>query len=66
MFPQQLISYHSDINWPHHSPEFSAADFYHVGLPKDKVYETSPVSITDLKQCIGEYIEAIPISCCSV
>jgi hypothetical protein len=59
MFPQKFISRCRDNHWPHHSLEFSAADFIMWGCLKDRVYETSPANIPDLKQCIQECIEAI-------
>jgi hypothetical protein len=60
MFPGSLISCFGDINWPAHSPDLLAPDYFLWGYVKSKVYETRPANIDDLKQRIQECLQGIP------
>jgi hypothetical protein len=50
MFPGRLISRFGDINWPAHSPDLSAPDYFLWGYIKSKVHKTRPANSDDLKQ----------------
>ena len=49
-----------DITWPARSPDSAVQDYFLWGYVKNKVYDTRPASIADLKQRILECIQGIP------
>jgi hypothetical protein len=62
MFPQHVISRFGDVEWPPHSPDLSACDFFLWGYLKEKVYAHRPHTIQELKDCIREEIQGIPVN----
>jgi len=41
MFPGRLISLRGDVGWPTRSPDLSPCDFFLLGIPKRKGFQTS-------------------------
>jgi hypothetical protein len=62
MFPQHVISRFGDVEWPPRSPDLSACDFLLWGYLKEKVYAHRPHTIQELKDCIREEIQGIPVN----
>lgn len=61
-FPNKLISRFGDIPWPPRSPDLTPMDFFLWGYLKSKVYETSPATISALKENIAREVHDIPAS----
>ncbi|KAJ4441201.1 hypothetical protein ANN_11052 [Periplaneta americana] len=59
MFPEHLVSRFGNVNWPTHSPDLSAYDYFLWGFLKSRVYANRPTTIQDLKNNIHAEIEAI-------
>ena len=49
MFPERLVFDFGDVNWPAHSPDLSACDYFLWGLLRLKVYTNRPTTIENLK-----------------
>jgi hypothetical protein len=62
MFPQHVIFRFGDVEWPPRSPDLSACDFFLWGYLKEKVYAHRPHTIQELKDCIREEIQGIPVN----
>jgi hypothetical protein len=62
MFPQHVTSHFGDVEWPPRSPDLSACDFFLWGYLKEKVYAHCPHTIQELKDCIQEEIQRIPVN----
>jgi hypothetical protein len=62
MFLQHVISSFGDIEWPARSPDLSACEFFLWGYLKEKVYAHRPHTIRELKDCIREEIQGIPVN----
>lgn len=58
-FPSKLISRFGDIPWPPRSPDLTPMDFFLWGYLKSKVYETSPATISELKENIVREVNGI-------
>ena len=56
MFQNRKISRHSDFEWPPHSSDLTAPDFWLWGYLKDKVYVNKPRTIQELKANIQQKI----------
>lgn len=48
------------LAWPPYSPDISPLDFFLWGYVKDKVYQTNPKSLSELKNSIIQIIENVP------
>jgi hypothetical protein len=59
-FPEQWIGRRGRIEWPARSPDLSPLDYFFWGYLKDKVYQTKPNDINDLKQRILHEAAEIP------
>jgi hypothetical protein len=62
MFPQHVISRFGDVEWSPRSPDLSACDFFLWGYLMKKVYAHRPHTIQQLKDCIREEIQEIPVN----
>ena len=51
--------------WAPHSPDMSPPDYYLWGYAKDRVYETNPRTLLELKREVTRVIQAIPQEQCS-
>lgn len=60
IFPARLLSKNGDIEWPPHSPDLTAPDFFLWGYLKNKVYINRPQTLEDLKANIREEFGQIP------
>ena len=58
-FQNRLISRRREPEWAPHSPDLNPPDFYLWGLLKDRVYESKPQTIPELKVAITQMIESI-------
>jgi len=62
MFPQCVSSRFGYVEWPPCLPDLSACDFFLWGYLKEKVYDHRPHTIHELKDCIREEIQGIPVN----
>lgn len=62
LFPNKLIIRLTDISWPPRSPDLTPMDFFPWGYLKSKVYETTPPTISALKENIVREVNSIPTS----
>jgi hypothetical protein len=62
LFLQHVISRFRDDEWPPRSPDLSACDFFLWGYLKEKVYAHGSHTIQELKDCIQEEIQGIPVN----
>ena len=60
MCPGPLISLRGGVGWPAWSPDLSPCDFFLWGYLKEKVFKNRSRSLEDLKERIGQEIDAIP------
>jgi hypothetical protein len=51
-FGNNIISLHSEFEWPPRSPDLSPADFWLWGYLKSRVYLKAPTTLEDLKEAI--------------
>ncbi|CAH1099404.1 unnamed protein product [Psylliodes chrysocephalus] len=58
-FPNRLISKYDNFDWPAHSPDLTAPDFFLWGYLKGKVYADKPATLQQLKVNIPREIAAI-------
>lgn len=58
-FPGRWIGRRGEIEWPPRSPDLTPLDFFYWGYLKDRVYQTKPDSIDDLRGRILETSNAI-------
>jgi enoyl-CoA hydratase/carnithine racemase len=61
MLPQHVISRFGDVEWAPRSPNLSACDLLLWGYLKE-VYAHRPHTIQELKDCIREEIQGIPVN----
>jgi hypothetical protein len=61
MFPQHVICRFGDVEWPPRPPDLSACDFFMWGYLKE-VCANRPHTIQELKDCIREEIQGIPVN----
>lgn len=59
LFPGRLISRFGDIPWPPRSPDLTAPDFFLWGYLKEKVFESRPANLEELRNRIREEINLI-------
>ena len=48
------------LAWPPYSPDLSPLDFFLWGYVKDKVYQSNPTTLGDLKEAISTIIDSVP------
>ena len=51
-FQQRVIALHLPVEWPPRSPDLTPCDYFLWGYLKDKVYQTPPQDIYDLRERI--------------
>ena len=59
-FPQRVIAFGHDQEWPPRSPDLTCCDFFLWGYVKSKVYLTPPASLAELRERIIAAMEEIP------
>jgi transposase len=57
VFPGRMVSLHEAVPWPPHSPDLSPCDFFFVGVPQGRGFQTS--SSDQLKEANEEEIDGI-------
>jgi hypothetical protein len=62
MFLQHIMSGFGEDEWPPHLPDLSTCSYFLWGCLKEKVYAHRPHTIQELKDCIREEIQRIPVS----
>uniref|UniRef100_A0A0N5C0I2 DDE_3 domain-containing protein n=1 Tax=Strongyloides papillosus TaxID=174720 RepID=A0A0N5C0I2_STREA len=59
IFDNRLISMNSIFKWPGYSPDLLATDFFLWGYLKERVFESNPKTLEDLKSNIENAIDGI-------
>ena len=62
--PEKWIGKRGPVQWPPRSPDLTPPDFFLCGYPKDRVYESRPTSVEELKSAIIEIALEIPLDMC--
>ena len=58
-FPDRLISSKSNFIWPPRSPDLNPLDFFFWAYMKQKIHESSPRNLEDVKNLIREFVNSI-------
>lgn len=60
VFPHRWIGRRGAIEWPARSPDLTPLDYFLWGYVKDKVYQTQPTDLNELRHRISQEAQVIP------
>ena len=63
-FPGRVVGKGADVTWPPSSPDLTPLDFYLWGFVKEKVAQSSPKTVEELKRAIETVVHQIPADTC--